>query len=374
MHSILRFLVVVGMIFGTLLLWHSDQESVASNAKGSLKSVEEELSHSLRALPALASDKNWSEENFSEELSDAFSRNDPCSVLALLKGADSVAPQRVWAAGMRVLFRRTSVTDPLLLDFFTKEGSPLLGGVEAGTAPQWRFFQALALSRQLSSELFLHKKNLDSALELLKGLVAEDPENGAYQYFLGQTLRALGAAKDDVHAAFQAASKAPKFDLFYQGIYDKLLETSYRNSASFTWVYAYLKVAPLPDFNEGLRYIRYWASIEENGKWVANRISKRFMDLGSQYKATSPGYLYSHAEYIQGQQLRLAVDGKMEKDWAAYTERMREAKDFISESPKVLGAAESALFQGLLRGEEKQECNWLNWKELFEVYRAKKRS
>jgi hypothetical protein len=369
MQSIIRFLVVMGVVLGTVLLWRPELSSSMGMPKQAGNS-EEELNRALGSLHRAPVQSDWSKERFQEELAEAFRRKDPCAVLALLREDAPVAPADLITAGMEVLLRQEK--DPLLHELFA-EKSPLFGQPEEESKrPEARFFNALLLSHQLDG---LEERNLprdnEKAITLLKELTQEDPDNGAYNYFLAQALRQSGEKKQEVDNAYIYAGKAPKFETFYQKLYDRLLAISYRNMATFTWVYVFLHHAPTPDFSTGTRNLRYWASNDDTGKWIGNLIAKKLIETGTRYKAQSPGYLYSHEEYVLGYGLRYAIEKRAEKNWEDYVNRMKEARDFISETPSALGAAASDLYKDYFEGRD-EECRWASWQSIYEIYKAKK--
>jgi hypothetical protein len=382
MKSLLRFFMVLVAVFGTALLWKSDQRSIAGvppKVTGKGNDPQEEIERSLRSLRLGPLQKDWSREDFQDRLADALRRNDPCSVLILLNEPTPVSPEEKWASGMEVVLQRQRENNPLLVELFTQKNSPLLGRPnDASRRLETRFFNALLYSNQLegydeSSEA-PHRnpyRDNEKAANLLKELMAEDPENGAYSFFLVHALRQTGASTDDAQAAYSTAAKAPRFDLFYQGIYDSLLQASYENLAAFAWVYTYLHGAPVPNVPNLLRNLRYWASQEDSGKWIAGRIAKKLIDTGSRYKSDSPGYLYSQTEYMQGYTLKFGIEDKAEQSWEEYAKRMKEARDSISETPSTVGLAEVDLYKDIFSG-EKNDCRWNSWQALYEAYRAKK--
>jgi hypothetical protein len=139
--------------------------------------------------------------------------------------------------------------------------------------------------------------------------------------------------------------------------------------ATFTLAYLFLEAPPVPDYGFGIRSLKWWAHTEENGKWTSQRLAKRLIELGAAYKAKSPGYLYSHSEYIIGHNLRYTVDGRMESNWKDYSQRMKEAEDFISEKPHAVGEAEVSLYRDKI--DSKKSCGPDAWKALYAAYRAK---
>jgi hypothetical protein len=100
-------------------------------------------------------------------------------------------------------------------------------------------------------------------------------------------------------------------------------------------------------------------------------LAKRLIDTGAKAKAESPGYLYSHLEYMLGYGLRYAIEGRAEKSWEDFTKRMKEARDFISDTPPTVGQAALELYQDDFEGRT-HECRWSAWQALFEAYKAKK--
>lgn len=376
MQSIIRFLVVMGVVMATVLLWRPDVDGSAAIPPKDNGNAMEEVERSLGSLHRAPAQEEWSKELFQEQLEEAFRRQDPCTVLALLREEAPVSPEDRWAAGMEVLLNLgMGGADPLLAELFAGP-SPLYGTPnENSRRPETRFFNALLFSNQFEGgggDRNPHRDS-DKSIALLRELSQEEPENGAYQYFLAQALRQSGEKKQEVDNAYIYAGKAPKFESFYQKLYDRLLEISYRNLATFTWVYVYLHEAPKPNFTSGTRNLRYWASDSDTGKWIGNLIAKKLIDTGAKLKGESPGYLYSHDEYMLGYGLRYGIEGRAEKNWNEYIERMQEARDFISEAPEAVGEAASELYMDQFAGRN-NECRWSAWQSLFEAYKAKKNS
>jgi tetratricopeptide (TPR) repeat protein len=213
---------------------------------------------------------------------------------------------------------------------------------------------------------------LERSIEIFKELATEDADNGAHSYFLASALRQSGGKKEEVRAAFNQSVKTSKFDPFYQSIYDSLQSIAYTNSATFTWVHSFLETMPMPDYDLGIRYLKYWAHEEETGKWIAHRLAKRLIDIGSKYKTHSPGYQFSRSEYLLGENLKYTVEGKMEKSWEDYMNRMREAQNFISETPRPVVDAEINIYREKIEG--KKSCGPDAWRSLFTAYKSKKES
>lgn len=373
MQSIIRFLVVMAIVLATVLVWRPDVGSSAQVPPKPAGDSTEEVERALGSLHRAPAQAEWSKDLFKEQLRDAFRRKDPCSVLDLLRADAPVSPSLRWAAGMEALFELGGA-DPLLEELFAKE-SPLYGSPnESSRQRETRFFNALLFSNQYeNSEGANPHKDNEKAIALLRELSQEDPENGAYNFFLAQALRQIGEKKQEVDNAYIFSAKAPRFDAFYQKLYDRLQALSYKNLATFTWVYLYLHEAPVPNFSTGTRNLRYWASDSDTGKWIAGLIAKRLTDMGTRYKEQSPGYLYSHLEYMLGFNLRYAISGQAEKNWEEYMKRTKEAKDFISETPPTVGLAATELYMDQFSGKN-NECRWSAWQALYEAYKAKKSS
>jgi hypothetical protein len=322
-----------------------------------------------------ANEADWSKADFQAKLEESFQKNDPCAVLDLLHRATNVAPSEFWSSGMAVLLNQSK--NEALLELLTKPNSPLYGQTfEDPKTPEARFFNALSNSGQLHAidvdeEAHRHgPRNLEKAIETFKALAQENPENGAYSFFLAGALRQNGANKEEVHAAFSAAAKASHFDPFFQHLFDELTTVAYSNAAAFTWVYSFLESGPAPDYEIGTRYLKFWAHSEEPGKWVAHKIAKHLVDIGTSYKTNSPGYQFSRNEYLLGQNLKYTVDGTMEKSWEEYSNKMKTAQNFISEIPKPVKDSEINLYRE--RIEAKPNCGPDAWKSLFAAYKAKK--
>lgn len=377
MQSIIRFVIVMAMVFGTVLLWRSDHtRSFASPPKTSGKGQDpqEEIERSLRPLRMAPVQQDWSKEAFQARVEDAIRRNDPCAMLILLREATPVSPEAKWALGNEVVLRNSGDVPPSVTELFAREDSPLLGKPnEESKHLDTRFFNALLYSGQLEGgEADAHSfRNNEKAIAIFRELAQEDAENGAYNFFLAQALKQSGAKKEEAESAYILSAKAPRFDTFYQGLYDNLLKLTYNNLAAFTWVYSYLHNAPMPNFANGTRNLRNWASDSDTGKWIANRTSKRLIDVGAKYKTDSPGYLYSQVEYMLGYGLRYTLDGKWEKDREEYMEKMKEARDNISEIPPGVSEAVSDLYRNFFQGES-EDCRWSSWQALFQAYRAKR--
>jgi hypothetical protein len=386
MKAIARFLVLLLLVCGTALAWKSSDRRFRHYVSGEDTARPKEEGEVLQNLlhpvqgrtQANNADLTWSKADFQARLEDAFQKNDPCSVQELLRNTKDAAPRDFWSAGMAVLL--SSSKQPVLEELLASPESPLYGQPnENGKSAEARFFNALAYSGQLriveeGEDSPRHKgpRNFDKAIEILKTLQQEDPENGVYPYFLAGALRQSGSNKEAVHAALSQAGKAAHFTPFYQKLYDELQMAAYSNVAAFAWVHSFLDTAPTPDYEIVTRYLKYWAHNEEPGKWTALRLAKHLVELGSSYKSHSPGYQYSRSEYLLGQNLKYTAEGRMEKSWEDYTNKMREAQDFISESPKPVLDSESNLYRE--RIEAKPSCGPDAWKSLYAAYKAKKES
>jgi hypothetical protein len=379
MKSILRFFVVMVFVFGAALLWKADKRRAFSQPPRQETKVgvnpQEEVDRALRPLRAAPEVPVWSKEDFQSRLGDAFQRNDPCAVLGVLSEEALVAPQKFLTAGMEVLLRQQRGRHELLEELYTREDSPLFGvPQEDSRRKETRFLNALVQSNQLNGYgeeegVKNPHRDAEKAVATFRELIAEEPDNGAYQYFLAQALRQTGEKKPEVDRAYANAAEARRFDSFYQGIYDQLQNLAYDNVATFAWVYSYMRRAPIPEFNTAP--LRYWASTNDTGKWIAGRLAKRLVSVGEHYKASSPGYLYSQIEYLSGQNLKYTVEGRWERKWEETAEKMRENRAFIAETPESVTNAELELYQGVLEGTP-SECNFATWQTLFDAYRAKR--
>lgn len=378
MKSILRFFLVMVLVFGATLVWRSEPKALLGASQGNKnQNPHEEVERALRPLRGAPLVAVWSKPVFQSRLEDAFRRNDPCAAVAVWGEPSSVSPETRIAAGMDVLLSRQREQHPLLEELFS-EGSPWLGKPqEASRRLETRFLNALLYSNQLNGYEFnaenpqrnAHRNN-ERAIEIFRELAQEDSENGAYSFFLAQALRQSGAKKEEVEAAYAQAAKGPRFETFYQAFLDTLQSVAYENLATFAWVYSYLKSAPIPDFQSGSRNLRNWASGNDTGKWVAGRIANRLIDTGNRYKAQSPGYEYSQIEYILGYGLRYAVTGRAEKDREEYMERMQEVRNFIGEAPESAKHAQLELYRQMFG--KSQDCNFSTWQALYDAYRAKR--
>lgn len=380
MKSILRFLLIMVFVFGAALLWKSDKRRAFSQPPRQEAKIgvnpQEEVDRALRPLRTAPEVAAWSKDDFQGRLGDAFQRNDPCAVMSLFSEEAAVAPQKFLTAGMEVLLRQQRGRHELMEDLFTREDSPLFGvPQEASRRKETRFLNALVQSNQLSGygeeeNAKNPHRDTEKAIATFRELMAEEPDNGAYQFFLAQAMRQGGEKKTEVERAYANAAEARRFDSFYQGIYDQLQNLAYDNLATFAWVYSYMHRAPVPDFNSASRNLRNWASANDTGKWIAGRLAKRLVSVGEHYKATSPGYLYSQMEYLLGQNLKYTVEGRWERKWEETAEKMRENRAFIAETPEGVTNAELELYQGVLEGTQ-SECNFATWQTLFDAYRAK---
>ena len=383
MKSILRFVVVLGLVFGAALLWKADKRrSFAPPPRAEVKvgvNPQEEVDKALRPLRTEPEGPGWSKETFQGLLGDAFERNDPCAVVALTEAPAPVAPSKFLVSGMEVLLRQQRERPELLEALYAREDSPLYGEVqEDARAKEIRFFNALVESGQLRTgdqegEPRLTAARNERAVETLRELIQEEPDNGAYQFFLAQALKQGGEKKEEVQRAYANAAEAKRFEPFYQGVFDNLQELAFENIATFAWVYSYLHRSPMPDFQTAQRNLRNWAAGNDTGKWVASRLANRLIATGQRYKETSPGYLYSQVEYVMGHNLRYLVQGRWEKNWEETAEKMREVRAFIAEAPPAVTNAELELYQDLLGG-EKGACRFATWQALYDAYRAKRDS
>jgi hypothetical protein len=387
MKAILRFLLLLLLVCGTALAWKTSDRRFrhfsASDEGARRKEEGEILQAVLQPMQGHVhlggEDAVWSKADFQAKLEDAFQKNDPCAVEDLLHNTKDAAPRDFWSAGMAVLLGQSrGGKDSVLEELFASPDSPLYGiPREDSKRLETRFFNALLYSGQLrgleEAEEGAHRhgmRNYEKAVDIFKTLAQEEPENGAYSYFLAGALKQSGAKKEEVHAAFSQAAKASKFDPFYQSLFDGLQSAAYQNVAAFAWVHSFLESGPGPDYEIGTRYLKYWAHNEEPGKWIAFRIAKRLIEVGTKYKTHSPGYQFSHSEYLLGQNLKYTIEGRMEKSWEDYMNKMREAQDFISEVPKPVTDSEVHLYRG--RIESKPSCGPEAWRSLFAAYKAKK--
>lgn len=386
MKAIARFALLILLICGTTLAWRSSERRFRAFTEDGNRQKEEGEMMQDALRPLLSSrlhskmEPTWSRADFQARLEEAFQKNDPCAVLDLLRNTKDASPREYWSSGMAVLLSQASERSPLLEEVLANPESPLYGvPIDDSKRPETRFLNALLYSGQLrgidetsESSRRAGPRNFDKSIEIFKELATEDPENGAYSFFLGSALRQSGASKEDVRAAFVQASKVSRFDPFYQGMFDSLQKVAYANAATFTWVYSFLEAMPMPDYEHGIRYLKYWAHSEEPGKWTAHRLAKRLADLGAAYKSRSPGYQFSRSEYMLGQNLKFTVEGRMEKSWEEYMNRMREAQNFISETPRPVVDAEISLYSERIA--EKRSCGPDAWKMLYAAYKSKKES
>ncbi len=325
-----------------------------------------------------APEASWSKTEFQTKLEEAFQKNEPCAVLELLRNTMDAAPREFWSAGMAVLLGHSRENSPLLEELLARPDSPFYGTPKDNSPRlETSFFNALVYSGQLrglgegdDSPRRHGNRNLEKSIEIFRELAQKDPENGVFSFFLSSALRQNGAKKEEVRAALSQAAKASHFDPFYQSIFDNLQTLAFVNAATFAWVHAFLDSMPMPDYELGIRYLKYWAHSEEPGKWIASKLAKRMVELGSKYKKQSPGYQFSRSEYLLGQNLKFTVEGRMEKSWEEYMNLMREAQEFISESPRPVIDAEISLYRE--RIESKRGCGPDVWKTLYTAYRAKK--
>lgn len=318
----------------------------------------------------------WSRADFQARLAEAFQKNDPCMVDELIHRPIDASPREFWSAGMEVLLAQYGSPDLGLEALLAGAESPMYGRIrEDANELDFRFFDGLIFSGQLrefdegDGPGRRNGRDFEKAKETFKALMQEDAENGAYAFFLASALRQSGAKKEEVRAAFSQAARAPKFEVFFQGIFDRLLSVSYSNAATFAWAYSFLERMPSPDYDQGIRYLKYWASEEEPGKWIAHRLAKRLAEVGAKFKAESPGYLYSRQEYLLGKNLQFTVEGKPQKSWEEYINRTREAFEFISERPRPVVEAEVSLYGDRIT--EKRSCGPEAWKSLYAAYREK---
>lgn len=385
MKAIVRYLVLLLLVCGTALAWKSTDRRFSRLAatddnarqKEEGEAMQAALQPLLQARGGVSGAATWSKSEFQGKLEEAFQKNDPCMVQELVHQPQGAAPRDFWSAGMAVLLGHYGDRDGDLEELFAGAESPLYGVVLEGSKKlDVRFFNALIYSGQLqgldeeSGQNRRPGKNYERAIEILKELVQEDPDNGVYSFFLSSAARNMGAKKEEVRAAMSQAARAPKFDVYYQGLYDRLPKVGYSNVATFAWVHAFLEKAAQPDYESGIRYLKYWASDEEPGKWIAHRLAKRFSDLGAKLKENSPGYAYSWSEYTLGKNLQFTVEGKPQKSWEEYINKTREAYEFISERPRPVIDAEISLYGDRIA--EKRACGPEAWKSLYAAYKEKK--
>jgi hypothetical protein len=382
MNSLIRYALVIAIFFIVAIFVTNDRVSIAAAPPSSPGKNEDPMESVYRAIRFTGNTPmamEWTLVGFQKRLEEAFRKGDPCMVMALIEDEAPVSPAVKWAAGMEVFLRWSESSDPLLKKLFASTASPIYGNFDLGSEAQPKeilFMKALRASNQWTDgmdgeENRLSFKEVDEAVNSLKALAQEDPENGIYNLFLGQALRLIGAKKEEVESAYVQASKAPKFEAFYQRIYDQLLSSSFTNTATFVWAYAFLHQTPEPNFSNVVRNLKNWAADSEPGKWIASKLAKRMIDLGVKYKAESPGYLISQQEYLLGHSLKYAIDSRISSNREELMAKMKEAKDFISEIPAPVGAAEAEIFMGRIQPNGDSVCNWSSWQNLYDYYRAK---
>jgi hypothetical protein len=380
MKSLFSYALVVGVFLMVAIIASKDKTSIAATPPMNMGKNEDPMESIYRAVRPLGGApilQEWTIENFQSRLEDAFRRADPCMVMNLAMEAAPVPPATKWAAGMSIFFRWVDDSNPVLRELYATSQSPIYGGINTNSkTKEALLFQALLNSNQWNfdregEQNRVSFKEVDEAVNQLKALAQEDPENGVYSFFLGQALRLMGAKKEEVESAYIQSSKATKFDPFYHRLNDELLKLSYVNMATFVWVYSFLHRSPEPDFSFAVRNLKNWASDSEPGKWIASKLAKRLTELGAKYKTESTGYLISQQEYLLGFGLKYAIDSRVSEDREELVKRMKEAKDFISEIPSNVGAAEAELFMGRIQSEQNDACNWSSWQSLYESYQAK---
>ncbi|MGZ3693381.1 MAG: hypothetical protein ACXWQO_04265 [Bdellovibrionota bacterium] len=377
MKSIFRFVAVMAVIFGVAVVWKADQrkpvETIAQGSKKKTETPEEAMQLPLTQPFRTKLVEGWSKEKFQAELEEAFSNEDPCAVNALMSQLNDAPPAQFWAAGMAAFLAHLRHRNPLLEELFAAEDSPIYGKPsETSRNRETRFFNALLFSGMMTPVDHVNTKperyrNYEKAIAELRDLAQQDPENGAYSYYLAESLKRSGAKKEEVQSAFVQAGKAPQFNSFYQGAYDALLSSAYDNAAAFAWVYSFLPVVAVPELNT--RSLKNWASDNETGKWIAQKLAKKFSEMGSEYKQKSPGYFYSHLEYISGQNLKYTLSGLVDKDREEFFKKMKEAQEYISEQPQAVTNAEASIYMNMI--DQRQSCSPESWKSLFEAYRQK---
>lgn len=372
----------MAVVFGAVLFWKADtKRSFRTGGAGPTEAKAGDaitLEAMLEPAQAVAERPiEWSKALFQQQIDDAFRKNDPCAVMELMEKNTAAPPNEFWAAGMEVLLQQVRGKNALLEEVVASPDSPIYGRPkENATRTEIRFMNALLLSDQVKTfaedPTESHRKsyrNLESAVTLFRELMHDDPENGAYAFFLGHALRASGAKKEEMESAFYQAAKAPRFETYYQNIFNSLQTLAYENVAMFTWTYSFLHLVPAPDFSPAVRALKSWAQDSDPARWTAHRLAKRMMDLGSKYKTQSPGYLYSRNEYVLGQNLKINMESKGPMDWEEFTKKMREAQEFISETPSAVSEAEVHLYMDQIEG--KRDCRLDNWKALYAAYKAK---
>lgn len=385
MKAIVRYLVLMLLVCGTALAWKSTDRRFSrfSPADDGARQKEEGEAMQAALQPLLQSrggsraSATWSRNDFQARLEEAFQKNDPCLVQELIHHPQDASPREFWSAGMAVLLGQYGDRNSQLEELLAGADSPLYGIPREGSRKlEDRFFNALIYSGQLQGldesddQPRRTGKNFEKAIEVFKELAQEDAENGAHSFFLAAALRQTGAKKEEVRAAMSQAARVPKFEVYYQGIFDRLLTVGYSNVATFTWVHAFLEKMPAPDYDQSIRYLKYWASEEEPGKWIAHKLAKRLADMGAKFKAQSPGYLFSRQEYITAKNLQFTVEGKPQKSWEEYINKTREAFEFISERPRPVIDAEISLYGDRIG--DKKACGPEAWKSLYAAYKEKK--
>jgi hypothetical protein len=380
MKSIFRYILLMLLVFGAAFLWRGERRRSRGLAADEVHLVAAAPAgpHGEYLLPTIrgeGSQDSWTLTGFQNSIEEAFLKNEPCAVLNALQQKSPEAPATIWAAGMQILLEQSREKKPLLQRFFASPDSPLFGGLQpAAPERELRFFTSLLQMNlwhpygEKSSGLY----RSNEAVEILRGLIQEDPDNGIYHFYLAQALRQSGAEKKEMENNFIYAAKAARFDPFYQGLANELQAIGLENSATFAFVHTFLDRMPAPEYAPASRILKSWAKENDTGKWIAGRLARRLSELGAMYKKASPTYSYSHTEYLIGQNLLYTVNGRAESDREGFFERMKEAQAFISEKDREVRSAEIDIYGALMSDES--QCQPSHWRALHEASREKLRN
>jgi hypothetical protein len=320
-------------------------------------------------------------DQFLAQLGAAFREDDVCAVQEILEqGVKSgLSGIELWASGASLLLRDLPQNHPLS-EVFGRAESPLFGKSGQVQSVEGRFLGALLKGNQLrgfqkNSETPEGNPRIDlsAAAAELQALMSENPENGAYPFFLAQVLRLQGGERDKVKDLLLVGAKAPQFNSHLSELLDQFQAIAYTNAATFSWFFRFYQSVTEIDFSFGARGLRGFVLTEAENKWLVDRYSKKWIDIGLKRKASSVGYSFSREEFYLGHNLRMYLDGVFERTWKEVEERQAQAKQAMEAGLENVAPLVAEAFSQSFdaRKSINLRCDFRPWVNLFEIYRQK---
>lgn len=142
-----------------------------------------------------------------------------------------------------------------------------------------KFYNALFISDQLEGLKPL-EVDLAKAELLLMELVDEDPDNGAYSFFLAPVKAKLARSKSEIESELQKALYAPSFDTFSVAIAQRIWERGLQDSASMVAARILISKMPIPNYLEPKGMVLNYAKEHPEQIEALIGFSKRLMRPG----------------------------------------------------------------------------------------------